>query len=154
MYSNIQTVQAIYEAFGRGDIETIISKLHPRVQWEAWNGMTAQDAGVPWLQKRIGISEVPAFFQSLAGAQFHAFEPRSFMAGEGQVAVTLFFDATFEQTGRRINDEEIHWWSFDDRGQVIAFRHYCDTAKHMWAAGTGAVPNANMAKLHGVADRI
>lgn len=28
-----------------------------------------------------------------------------------------------------------HLWSFNDAGRVVRFRHYLDTAKHIWAAG-------------------
>ena len=48
--SNIQTVQSIYAAFGKGDTPTILSHLTKTIEWEY--GMS--DAGVPWLQPRRG----------------------------------------------------------------------------------------------------
>jgi ketosteroid isomerase-like protein len=32
--SNAETVQAIYEAFGRGDVPTMLEKLDDAVEWE------------------------------------------------------------------------------------------------------------------------
>jgi ketosteroid isomerase-like protein len=60
--SNIQTVQAIYAAFGQGDIPTILGHLGENVEWE----YGTLDAGVPWLQPRRGLTEVPKFFESLS----------------------------------------------------------------------------------------
>ena len=51
MASNIQTVQSIYAAFGRGDIPAILSDLAVGVEWE----YGILDAGVPWLQTRGGF---------------------------------------------------------------------------------------------------
>jgi ketosteroid isomerase-like protein len=32
--SNADTVRAIYESFGRGDVEGILDCMHPDVEWE------------------------------------------------------------------------------------------------------------------------
>jgi hypothetical protein len=38
---------AIYEAFGKGDIPTILGYIADDVRWEAWQDNSAQQAGVP-----------------------------------------------------------------------------------------------------------
>ena len=43
--SNIETVKAIYEAFGRGDVNAILDKLDDGVEWET----TVPLSDVPWL---------------------------------------------------------------------------------------------------------
>ena len=48
--SNTETVKAIYEAFGRGDVTTILDKLDDAVEWET--AVPLPD--VPWLQARRG----------------------------------------------------------------------------------------------------
>jgi uncharacterized protein len=133
--SNIETVQAIYEAFGRGDIPAILEMQSDEVTWESWDGPNAgQDAGVPWLRVRRGKEGVGAFFQDLAeGLEFHGFEPRNLLEGGNQVAATIAFDATAKATGERFQDEEIHLWTFDDAGKATGMRHYVDTAKHIAA---------------------
>jgi predicted ATPase len=37
-------------------------------------------------------------------------------------------------TGKLLRDEQLHLWTLDDRGQIVAFRHYLDTAKHIEAS--------------------
>lgn len=134
MQRNAETIAAIYAAFGRGDVESIIACLAPDVAWEAWTDNHAQRAGVPWMAERRGRDGARAFFASLAALQIHDTAVRSVMAGERQVAVEFTIDATVRATGKRFFEEEMHLWSFDDEGRVLRFRHYLDTAKHIAAA--------------------
>jgi len=134
--SNAETVLAIYEAFGRGDIPAIMDRVADAVEWEQWDGANVgQDAGVPWLARRAGKAGVGDFFQAIAdNLEFHGFEPRNILEGANQVAATIAIDATVTPTGERFQDEEIHLWTFDAAGKIVGLRHYVDTAKHIKAA--------------------
>lgn len=133
MHDPVKTVQAIYEAFGRGDIPAILERLADDIRWEEWPDNHAQAAGVPWLQPLAGKQATLQFFSVVGGFQFHDFQVRSLMAGGNQVAADVLVDATVT-SGVRIRDEELHLWTFDDSGKVTRFRHYVDTAKHIAAA--------------------
>jgi ketosteroid isomerase-like protein len=134
--SNIGTVQAMYEAFGQGDIPAILDQISDDVDWEAWPvDNTGQTAGVPWLLPRRGRDGVMEFFQAVqSNLEFHSFEPQNLLEGGDQVAATIRFDATVKPTGERVQDEEVHLWTFDDDGKVTGMRHFVDTAKHIKAA--------------------
>jgi ketosteroid isomerase-like protein len=54
MSNHLATVGAIYEAFGKGDIPTILGYMADDVRWEEWDDNSAQRAGVPWLQPPPG----------------------------------------------------------------------------------------------------
>lgn len=135
MIDPIAKVQSIYEAFGRGDVPAILEMLAPDVQWEQWADNHAQRADVPWLRPLSGKANVVAFFQVVGGFQIHDFRVLSLMAGGNQVAAEIAIDATVP-TGVRFRDEELHLWTFNEQGEVVRFRHYVDTAKHI-AAATG-----------------
>ena len=45
MFQHAKTVEAIYAAFGRGDIPGILAALREDVEWED----DAVDQGIPWL---------------------------------------------------------------------------------------------------------
>ena len=47
---NAATVQAIYEAFGKGDLDTILGHLADDVQWEPSDDNRAVAAGIACLQ--------------------------------------------------------------------------------------------------------
>jgi len=132
---NAGTVQAIYAAFGRGDVPAILAHLAEGVAWEQWTTEnSAQTAGIPWLAARKGPAEVVGFFEALSKLKFHEFQVLSVMAGGNQVASEIRFEVELPG-GVRVRDEEMHLWTFDEQGKVTRFRHYLDTHKHMRAAG-------------------
>jgi hypothetical protein len=134
MSDNLATIGAIYEAFGKGDIPTILSHLSDDVRWEEWADNTAQKAGVPWLQARHGKAGALVFFQVMGGLKVLDFRVVSLLAGGNQVAAEIEIEFEAPSTGRRLRDQEIHLWTFDDQGKVNRLRHYADTAKHIAAA--------------------
>lgn len=127
--SNLETVKAIYEAFGKGDIPFILDQLAKTVEWEAWADNTAQKENVPWLKMRRGKEGVLEFFktvESLGGV--NRFEVLSLLEGGNQVAAEVIIGSNY------FLDEEIHLWDFNAEGKIVRMRHYVDTAKHIAAA--------------------
>ena len=136
MSTHVETVTRIYEAFGRGDIPTVLDHLADDVAWESWTDNTAATRGVPWMQPRQGKAGAAAFFTGLASQlQVTEFSVLSIMGSGDQVAVELVIAANVLATGRSYRDEEMHLWTFDEAGRVTRLRHYADTAKHIVAAG-------------------
>lgn len=133
--TNLETVQQMYAAFGRGDVNAILENLAEDVRWEEWADNTAQKAGVPWLQFRRGREAAAGFFEVVGKFEITEFTVLSMMAGDDSVATELVFEARIPETGGFYRDEQMHLWTFDSSGKVIRFRHYADTAKHMIAAG-------------------
>lgn len=125
---NIETVNEIYEAFGRGDVPAILERLHPEVAWEAWADNHGQRAGVPHLLPRAGREGVAEFFGVVGQMHVRDFRVLDLLGGERQVAAEVVIETdTFR-------DEELHLWTFDPDGMVVRMRHYVDTAKHIAAA--------------------
>jgi ketosteroid isomerase-like protein len=132
--SNSQTVQSIYEAFGRGDIPAILDNLADDVRWEHWpDGNGGACRGVPWLQPRSSREEVPGFFEALGALEFHEFRPSELIESNDRVLALIEVDLAVKETGHRFRDSEIHLWTFGEDGKVSEFRHYVDTAKHVEA---------------------
>jgi hypothetical protein len=134
MSSNLAVINTIYEAFGKGDIPTILEQMADDVQWEQWADNSAQRAGVPWLAPRSGKTGVLEFFQVLGGMPVKEFQILSIMAGGNQVAVEFVIEVDGSTVGGHYRDEEIHLWTFNDQGKVTRLRHYTDTTKHIAAA--------------------
>jgi ketosteroid isomerase-like protein len=132
---NAAAVAEIYAAFGRGDVPAILATLADDVAWDEWQDSFAQRAGVPYLAPRAGRDDVAGFFGELATMTVLDFAVLDIIGSGRQVAAEV--RASFAlPNGGRFADEELHLWTFDDRGRVSRFRHYCDTAKHI-AAGRG-----------------
>lgn len=126
--SNLETVKAIYDAFGRGDIPFILSCLDENVAWEKWDDNAAQQAGVPYMREHRSPEGVMGFFGETARLGITNFEVVSMMEGANKIAVEFYIEA--ERFG---SEEEIHLWTFGENGKITAFRHYLDTAKHIAA---------------------
>jgi ketosteroid isomerase-like protein len=125
--SNVETVQAIYEAFGRGDIPAILERLDENVGWD----IDLAEDGPPWLRPRRGRDGVTEFFQVVgAELEFARFEPYLIVGDGAYVVAMINLDATVKATGGSIADPaEGHLWTFDDDGMVIGLRHLIDTRK-------------------------
>jgi len=128
-----ETLQTIYAAFSRGDIPAILALCAEDIAWEIWPDNQGQRAGVPWLQPRHGRAGAAAFFQTIAPFQFHRFEVQQILSSADEAIGRVAIDLTLP-SGTRVQDEEIHWFRFNAAGQIVAFRHYLDTAKHIAAA--------------------
>jgi len=95
MGDNLAVIGAIYEAFGKGYIPTILGHLADDVRWEEWSDNTAQKAGVPWLQARHGKASALEFLQVMGSRlQVTEFRVLSLMAGGNQVATDSSSNAT------------------------------------------------------------
>lgn len=126
--NNLETVKAIYEAFGKGDIPFILSCLDETVAWEKWDGNFAQKSGVPYMRERNSIAGVAEFFGEVGKLGVKSSNVLSIMDGGNKFAVE--FEIETERFGY---EEEMHLWTFNEKGKVIGFRHYLDTAKHIAA---------------------
>src|SRR4051812_22688746 len=81
---NVHAVQAIFAAFGQGDIPAVLAALSEDVEWE----ISAPPAA-PYGGLRRGRQQVRESFQQLgATMEFEAFEPREFIA-QGDTVVVL-----------------------------------------------------------------
>lgn len=131
--SPVTTVTAIYEAFGRGDVPTILSMLADDVVFDDDSlPSAAQSVRHPLLSAHRGKEGVAAFFTELGNYTFHNFQVTDVLAGNDVVAARVIIDVAYP-SGVRIRDDEMHLWRFDADGLVTGMRHYADTAKHLAA---------------------
>ena len=128
--THTQRLQAMYAAFGRGDIPGVLEQLSEDVEWEY--GIAPID--VPWLQPRRGRAGAAQFFQSLLAAEIHRFEVHAIVEGPGVAVALIDLDATVKATGCRITERnEAQVAHFDAEGKIARFRHCADTAQHLAA---------------------
>jgi ketosteroid isomerase-like protein len=122
-----QTTQEIYAAFGRGDIPAILARLSESVDWE----YGATDNAAPWLAPRRGRAGAGAFFASLGGIDIHRFSVNAILSGDNVAVALVNIEFTVKATGKRVVEEdEVHVWHFDAKGDVARFRHRVDTLAH------------------------
>lgn len=138
MKTNTETVQAMYDAFGRGDIPFILDQISDQVQWESWADNSAQHHNVAYMKAGTGKEAVLAYFNVVGQLNITDFRVLAIMGSGNKVAAEFIVETGPSAFTKGYRDEEMHLWTFDDAGKVIGLRHYLDTFKHIEAANVPA----------------
>jgi ketosteroid isomerase-like protein len=126
MTDHAKTIQAMYAAFGRGDIAGILAHLAEDVSWDEdrYPGSLTHPGQV--LAPLHGKASVPSFFGIIGKWTFNRFDVKSIMVS-GDTAASLISVGIAFENGNRFADDEIHLWTFDSQGKVKTLRHFLDT---------------------------
>jgi quercetin dioxygenase-like cupin family protein len=150
MADNMGTVAEIYEAFGRGDVASIIDQLDDDVSWD--EGI--RDTGVPYLLPGRGKQHVAAFFERAAQTlEFTQFDVGPLCDGGDVVMVPVRQAGRIIGAGEIAPNDEAHVWRFGPDGKVTSFRHIGDWSLHEGAAAESSAQYAGRT-LEAIGDEI
>lgn len=122
---NLATIQAVYEAFGRGDVAAICAVVTDDVDWSS----EAVGDGGPWFGPHRGPDGVVAFFTALAeSCEVQEFTPLVMTATDDDVLTVVRYRARVRATGKEAAMEIHHWFHFED-GKIARYRGTEDTAQ-------------------------
>jgi ketosteroid isomerase-like protein len=133
MSDQIQSIKDVYAAFGRGDVEAILSKLSPDVSWEVEGPSEISFAGI-----RKGPEAVKGFFQAIASD--HAdpnLEIAEYFGSADSVATFGRYRCTLKKTGKRVDTPMAHLFKFRD-GKIVRFVDHINTAAFLEAGQSSA----------------
>lgn len=120
---NLEVVRGGYEAFGRGDIEGLISRLSDDVTW-----MTPGPGDLPTAGNRRGPDQVRDFFRIISELfEFETFEPHTFLVQGDRVVVLGDDEVRLKSSGEALQESWAHVFTLKD-GKIVEFREYLDTA--------------------------
>src|SRR5262245_40186508 len=129
--SKTQTIQAIYEAFGRGDVQGILAHVADDVRWDNTRVASRE---CPWNGDFSGKTHLPGFFKAVAEAiDIKVFNPHTFIESGNHVAVLLRIESTVPKNGASVKNDSVHVWTFNPHGKVAGYQHYNDTAAELAA---------------------
>jgi ketosteroid isomerase-like protein len=121
---NTKTVQQVYEMFGTGDIDGLLTHVDDNISW-----MIPPVENAAWTGARTGKPAVTKFFSELSEAEdFARFEPLEFIAQGDKVVVLGEFEATVKATKKTYQTEWVHVFHLRD-GRITEFKEFFDTAK-------------------------
>jgi ketosteroid isomerase-like protein len=122
---SLEVIEAVYEAFGRGDVAAITAAVTDDVDWASDTSSTA----APWYGPHRGKAGVQAFFQEFGGAMdVTEFEPISFAANDTEVNTVVRIGATRRSNGRSISMNLHHHFVLCD-GLITYYRGSEDSAQ-------------------------
>jgi uncharacterized protein len=113
---NIKTIQVLYEAFGRGDVDTVLESVTDDVDWASDTGSTA----APWYGVRQGKEAVASFFEQFGSTmEVEDFTPVTFSANDDSVLTVVHCRAKARPTGKYIDMNLHHYFKF--RGDKVSY---------------------------------
>ncbi len=129
---NVAIVKGIYEAFGTGDVATVVGAMSPDIEWNEAENFPYSD-GNPY----HGPDAILGGVFARIGGEWDGFAvgPREFLDGGDTVVMTGRYTGTYKSTGRAINAQVAHFWTLDG-GKVVQFQQLVDTLAVARAVGT------------------
>lgn len=130
--SGTEILTSLYEAFGRGDLPTVLGLMHPEIRWYQAQGNPYEPSGEPWVGPDAVVSNL---FQKL-GEDWNGFtvHPTLFHDAGGVVTVEGRYVAEHRGTGKPLDCQFCHVWTLED-GKITKFQQYADTAQLQDAVG-------------------
>ena len=121
---NLDVIRSVYAAFGRGDLEAILSSIDPEVSWKTPGGPDLPTAGL-----RQGIPAVREFFGLLLNTfDIADFQPQDFLAADDKVVVLGTSREGPKGSGRLVNLRWVHVFTFRN-GRIVAFEEPADVSE-------------------------
>ena len=113
----------MYQAFGRGDVPTVLDTMAADIDWHEAEGMPyggVYHGGEAVVQNVFGpiMQDVSDF----------AVTPEEFIASGDAVAAVVRYTGTGKATGKKLDIPAVHVWNVRD-GKLQQFRQFIDTAK-------------------------
>jgi ketosteroid isomerase-like protein len=144
--ANINLLRQAYDAYGRGDIPSLLGMVAQDVDWEL-----PEVEGIPFTGKRHGVDQVADFFRILAECQEpREFKPDRFIAQDDQVVVLGHGTFAVKATGAEFSGDWCHIFRVAD-GKIASFKEYDDThqaAQAYQPRGAGAGAAAQRPAVH------
>ena len=123
MTQPVEIIQAMYAAFGRGDVPGLLTMLSDDVEW-----IHRGSIGLPYMGRFVGKAAVAKWFGDVAETDgIQVFEPREFLAGPDHVTVLGWERTKALPAGDVFECDWVHVFNVKN-GKVTRFVGTYDTA--------------------------
>ena len=123
---NVDLLKNLYDAFGRGEIPTVLGAMSPDIHWYQAESNPYRPSGEAWVGPDAVLNNL---FMRL-GAEWDGFSvhPKSFYDAGDSVIVEARYSGRYKATGKSMDTQVCHVWDVKE-GKVTRFQQYVDTAK-------------------------
>jgi uncharacterized protein len=120
---NVTLIRALYGAFAAGDIEGVVSRMSPDIEWNEAENFPYAD-GNPYRGPEAILTGV---FARLGGEwDGFAAVPDEYLDAGDIVVVLGRYRGAYKATGRALDAQLAHVWRIED-GKIAGFQQYTDT---------------------------
>ncbi len=130
MGANEATLRKLYDAFGTGDVATVLGAMDDKIDWQ-------EPTGLPF-ENQVGPQAIAENIFGPLTTQLDGFSvtPEEFIDGGDIVASIGRYGGKGAANGVDLDAEFVHVWRFGPDGKITGFRTYTDT--HLWREALGA----------------
>lgn len=120
---NVEFVKSTYEAFGRGDVPTVLGAFADDIEW-------FEAEGLPYGGLYRGPDAVAqnVFGPITEDVEGFAITPEEIIGSGATVAAVVRYTGTGKATGKALDVPVVHIWNIRD-GKLARFRQFIDTVK-------------------------
>ena len=130
---NVALAKSMYEAFGRGDIPTVLGTMSPDVRWSEAESNPYMPSGEPFVGPDAILEQL--FMRLAADWNDFAARPKTFHGlGDSAVVAEGRYGGTHKTTGKSLDAQFCHVLEFSN-GKLTRFQQYTDTTKVREAMG-------------------
>jgi ketosteroid isomerase-like protein len=125
-------VRGVYEAFGKGDVPSVLGAFAAAIEWNEAEGFAYAD-GNPYRGPQAVAAGV--FMRIVGDVDGFTVSPQRYIEAGDVVVVEGRYSGTMKATGTRIDSQFAHIWQTQN-GKIIRFQQYTDTRQ--WAEAARA----------------
>lgn len=124
--SGSKLLRRLYEAFGNGDMPTVLGAMAPGIRWYEAEGNPYMPSGEAW----VGPDAVVTNLFARLGEEWNGFSvhPAAFHDAGDTVTVEGRYTGEYKKTGQAVDAQFCHIWTLAD-GKITKFQQYADTAQ-------------------------
>jgi ketosteroid isomerase-like protein len=126
MVGNVKLIQELYDAFGQGDVASVLGAMDPQIQWREAEGNPYELSGKAW----VGPDAILENLFMKIGSEWDGFtvHPKDYYDAGETVVVEGRYTGTFKGSGKSADAQFCHIFKIKD-GKVTSFQQFVDTAQ-------------------------
>lgn len=129
---NVDLIRSIYDAFALGDIDGVVSRMSPDIEWNEAENFPYADNN-PYRGPEAILTGV--FGRIATDWDGFAAIPEEFLGCDDTVVVLGRYHGTYRATGKAMKAQLAHVWRVHD-GKAAQFQQYTDTLQVARVTGT------------------
>ncbi|HEX8423174.1 MAG TPA: nuclear transport factor 2 family protein [Pyrinomonadaceae bacterium] len=120
---NVESIRGIYEAFGKGDVPSVLGQMDQGIEWREAENFIYADRN-PYVGPQAVLEGV---FMRL-GSEWDDFTvtPEEWLDAGNHVVVLGTYTGRHKESGREVRAQFAHVWGVK-AGRVVRFQQYTDT---------------------------
>ena len=121
--SNLETIKNLYDAFGQGDIPSVLKPFDENIEW-------TEAEGFPYGGTYTGADAIVENVFMKLGSEWEKFSavPNEFLDAGDNIVALGNYSGKYIQTGKSMRVPFAHVWTLRG-GKIVKFVQYTDTLK-------------------------